>query len=87
MPPTNVTFEELPLRLRSLLRRSRRPIVLKRGGRPGAVVLTPAEFLRLRNRQRVLESIARGLADIRAGRTVSHEELMREARKRYAPSR
>ncbi len=53
-----------------------RPIVITRNGRPAGVVLSPAAFDRLVERQRLLESIDAGLADIEAGRVMETSELL-----------
>lgn len=56
---------------------SRSPLVLTQNGRPAAVMLSPQEFDRLRERERFLESVAMGLADAEAGRVVDTDELRR----------
>jgi len=53
------------------------PVVITRNGRPAGVLLSPAEFDRLTERQRFLESVARGLADADAGRVMNTRELKR----------
>jgi prevent-host-death family protein len=54
---------------------SRQPVVITQNGRPAAVLLSPAEYDRILERQRFLESVAAGLADAEAGRTLSTEQL------------
>ena len=56
---------------------SSEPLVITQHGRPAAVVLSPKEFDRLRERHRFLESVAAGLADADAGRLMSTAELRR----------
>jgi prevent-host-death family protein len=46
------------------------PIVITQNGRPAGVVLSPMAYDRIQERQRFLESIAAGLADAEAGRTI-----------------
>ena len=46
------------------------PLVITQNGRPAAVVLSPAAFEKLRDRQRLLERVARETADANAGRVV-----------------
>ena len=53
------------------------PVVITRNGRPAGVLLSPAEFDRLTERQRFLESVARGLADADAGRVMNARKLKR----------
>jgi prevent-host-death family protein len=52
------------------------PLVITQNGRPAAVVLSPAAFEELRDRQRLLEGVARGTADANAGRVVD-DKLVR----------
>lgn len=53
------------------------PLVITQNGRPAAVVLSPAAFEGLRERHRLLEGVARGIADANAGRVVD-DKLVRE---------
>ncbi len=52
-------------------------MVITQNGKPVAVMLSPAEYDRLSERQRFVEEVAAGLADIEAGRLVSTLELRR----------
>lgn len=64
------------------------PVVITQNGRPAGVLMSPAEFDRLGERQRFLESVAAGLADLEAGRTLTTAELKtRLARRRLAAPR
>lgn len=54
-----------------------RPVLITQHGRPAGILLSPLEFDRLQERQRFLESIAAGIADAEAGRTLSTAELRR----------
>jgi len=53
------------------------PILITQNGKPAAVLLAPAEFDRLQEREEFLESVASGLADAEAGRTISAAQLRR----------
>ena len=53
-------------------------LVITQNGRPAGVLISPADFDRLRERQRFLESIAAGLADAEAGRFMDTRELSRK---------
>ena len=53
------------------------PVVITQNGKPAGVLLSPAEFDRLVERQRFLQAVAVGAADIEAGRVMSTEELKR----------
>jgi len=59
------------------LRNSSGPIVITQNGRPAAVLLSPEEFDRLQEKERFIESIAKGLADAETGRTMDTPELKR----------
>jgi len=58
------------------------PVVITQNGRPAGVLLSPAEFDRLLGRQRFLESMAAGMADADAGRTMDGAELLRRLAER-----
>jgi prevent-host-death family protein len=59
------------------LAESGEPMVITQNGRPAGVLVAPAEFDRMQERQRFLESIAAGLADAEAGRVIDTAELRR----------
>ena len=54
---------------------SRKTLVVTRNGRSAAVVMSPDEYDRLLARERLMQSMIRGLADSQAGRTHSTEEV------------
>lgn len=64
------------------LARRREPMVLTSKGRPAGVLMSAGAFDRLQERQRFIESVALGLADAEADRTISTREL----RRRLAPA-
>ena len=51
------------------------PLIITQNGRPAAVVLSPAAFELLRERQRVLEAVAEGIADADEGRVYEHKSI------------
>ena len=62
------------------------PLVITRDGRAAGVVLAPAEYDRLRYRERFLESVFAGSSDAEAGRTMDSDLLRaRLAERRVAP--
>jgi prevent-host-death family protein len=64
------------------------PVVITQNGHPAGVVLSPAEYDRLQDRERFLADVAAGLADADAGRTLSLYELeARLAERREARGR
>jgi prevent-host-death family protein len=67
---------------------SARPLVITQNGRPAAVVLSPAEYDRMRERDRFLASVAAGIDDADAGRVMDSDGLRaRLAEHRRAPGR
>ena len=65
---------------------SRQPLVITQNGRPAGVLLSAAEFDRLRERQRFLESVAAGIADVEAGEVMDPATLTQELAKRRVRS-
>jgi len=61
------------------------PLVITQNGRPACVVMSPDEFDRMRERQAFLEAVARGLADVKAGRVISDEELQKQLDAEFGP--
>lgn len=66
------------------------PVVVSQRGRPAAVIIDTETFERIEReleeveRKRVLEIVQAGLADYKAGRVISHAEVVRRVRKRRA---
>ena len=65
-----------------------RPVLVTQNGKPAAVLLSPSEYDRLQERQRLLESVAAGLQDAEDGRTMTTSELKKRlaARRRAKPN-
>ncbi|MEK6606705.1 MAG: type II toxin-antitoxin system Phd/YefM family antitoxin [Myxococcota bacterium] len=57
-----------------------RPLVVTRNGRAAAVVLSAEAYDRLRYESYVRAKAAAGLADLAAGRTASHAQVLHRAR-------
>jgi len=60
-----------------------RPVLITQGGKPAAVLISPADFDRLAERERFVASIEEGLADAEAGRLVPDDQLGRELDRRF----
>ncbi|HEY3136972.1 MAG TPA: type II toxin-antitoxin system Phd/YefM family antitoxin [Blastocatellia bacterium] len=66
------------------------PVVVSQRGRPAAVIIDTKTFERIEReldeveRQRVIEIVRAGMADYKAGRVLSHAEVVRRVRKRRA---
>ena len=58
------------------------PVVITQNGKPAGVLVSPTEYDRLTERERFLESVALGLADAEAGRTMDTKELLRRLEER-----
>ena len=67
---------------------SGQPVVITQNGRPAGVLVSATEFDRLLERQGFLESVAAGITDADAGRTMDSAELQRRlaARRAHRPS-
>ena len=63
------------------------PLVITLNGKPAGVLLSPAEFDRLQERERFLESVTAGLADAEAGRTMGTAELKKRLAERRKPTK
>jgi prevent-host-death family protein len=63
------------------------PLVITQNGKAAGVLLSPAQYDELTERQRYLEAIRKGLADIEAGRVHDHETVLRAIRERFGRSR
>src|SRR5438552_7583864 len=59
------------------LRTRGRPMVITQNGKPAAVLVSPEEFDRLQAGREFRAAVREGLADEKAGRTVSDRELDR----------
>lgn len=51
------------------------PVIVTQNGRAAAVVLSPKAFDDIRERNRILEAIAEGMADAEAGDMIEHESI------------
>ncbi|MBI4924761.1 MAG: type II toxin-antitoxin system Phd/YefM family antitoxin [Bdellovibrio sp.] len=60
-----------------------RSIVITQNGKPSAVVVTPEEFDRMRERENFMLAVEEGRADIRAGRVIKTKTLEQELDKRF----
>jgi prevent-host-death family protein len=67
------------------LRKRRNPLVITQNGRPACVLMSTAEFDLMRERQAFLEAVADGLADVKAGRVISDEELRKRLDAEFGP--
>ena len=61
---------------------TRRPMVITQNGEAKGVLLDVATYEELRDATLLLKLVAQGDEDVRQGRTVPHEEVLRSARSR-----
>ncbi len=61
---------------------SRSPVVITQSGEPKAVVMDFESYQELRQATLLLRLLAQGEADVRAGRTVSQEQVFKNLRRR-----
>mgnify|MGYP001570534180 CR=1 FL=1 len=65
------------------VRQDKRPLVITLNGEPAAVLISPEDYDRRVYAERVREAIHEGLADVKAGRTISDDDLGRWADSRF----
>ena len=70
-----VPLGEFKAKAASILRALGEPIVVTQNGRAAAVLLSPEQFEELRDQNRYLEALARGLADAESGQMVEHSDV------------
>ena len=63
------------------------PVIITQNGKPAGVLVSPTEYDRLTERERFVESVALGLADAEAGRTLETKELRRRLAERRQTGR
>ena len=67
------------------LKDSHRPVVITQNGRPAAVLISPEDFDRMREKDRFMAAVQQGLADAEAGRLFDSEEVDRELDLEFGP--
>ncbi|HEX9725993.1 MAG TPA: type II toxin-antitoxin system Phd/YefM family antitoxin [Vicinamibacteria bacterium] len=95
MKPVQVSEDIVPLsefktqasKVIRKLKSSQRPVIITQNGKPAAVLITPDEFDRHRERDRFVSAVREGIADAEAGRAVSDAELLKELEAEFGPIR
>ena len=64
--------------------RSGHPLVITQNGRPAGVLLSPAAFDELADRQQLISAVQEGMADEQAGRFHTTEEVLNAVENRIA---
>lgn len=70
-----VPLGEFKAKAAGFLRALDEPLVVTQNGRAAAVLLSPERFEEMRDQNRYLEALARGLADAESGQLVEHEDV------------
>jgi prevent-host-death family protein len=70
-----VPLGEFKAKAASILRALDEPLIVTQNGRAAAVLLSPEQFDEMRDHNRYLEALARGLADAESGQMVEHEAV------------
>lgn len=65
------------------LKADQRPVVITQRGRPAGVLVSPEDFDRFTERERFVEAVEQGLAESKAGLTISNEELTEHFDRRF----
>ena len=67
---------------------SGQPLVITQNGKAAGVLVSPAEFDRLTERDRFVRAVDAGLADVEAGRVHTHKDVVKQlaARRRARKS-
>jgi antitoxin YefM len=60
------------------------PLVITQNGKPAGVLISPAEYDELVYKKLFIESVNRGLSDVKAGKVYSTAEVKEELQKRRA---
>ena len=74
-------FRKDTAQLLKKLKQDRHPIVLTQRGRSVAVIIDVETYERLDYEHYVRRSMKRGLEDLKAGRSVPHDQVMKEAKR------
>jgi prevent-host-death family protein len=70
-----VPLGEFKAKAASFLKSLDEPLIVTQNGRAAAVLLSPEYFEEMREKNRFLEALARGLADAESGQLVAHEDV------------
>lgn len=84
----SIPVGELPSHVSEVLRRVRetgQAVVITENGEAAAVLISPSDYDWLDERRRFIAGIEEGLEDVRAGRVIDHEELLRELDEEFGP--
>ncbi len=93
MKPVQVSEDIVPLsefktqasKVMRKLKSSQRPVIITQNGKPAAVLITPDEFDRHRERDRFVSAVREGIADAEAGRSITDAELLKELEAEFGP--
>ncbi len=75
------TLKREATKLLAEIRRSRKSILITERGLPSAYLIDVKSYEALQSRMTILEGLARGEADLRAGRTLTHDQVKKKMAK------
>ena len=92
MKPINIANDIVPLadfkvqisKYLNNIKSTGRPMVITQNGKPAGVILSPDDYDELIYQKSLIESIHRGLSDIKKGDVFTTEELKAELEKKRA---
>jgi len=68
------TLKRQATKILAELHESKEPVLITEHGRPSAYLIDPDDYELMQRRLKMMEGIARGEADIRQGRVLTHEQ-------------
>ena len=68
-------FKNHAAKLLRQVRTCQRPVIITQNGKPAGVIISPAEFDYLAEKNRFIRAINSGLTDVTQGRVLTDEEL------------
>ncbi len=75
------TLKRQATKILAELHETKEPVLITEHGRPSAYLIDPDDYELMQRRLAIMEGIARGEADIRAGRVFTHEEVKQKLNK------
>lgn len=78
---TMTDLEKAPHKIVAQIHETGRPVVITKNGKPDLVILDAASYERRLKTANLAQLLAEGEADIKAGRTQSYDEFIKEFRR------
>lgn len=68
-------FKNHASKMLNQVRTSHRPVIITQNGKPAGVIISPAEFDALSEKNHFIKAINNGLTDVKQGRVLTDKEL------------